>query len=297
MAHIAIGLTNDHSIYTMEYLSSGDVKDDLKIIDKNSTNTNNLDTNVYSDLVMINYVVFYFLWILFYHIINCHLHLIDYLWLVVCQLHYMYLTRKNLVLKGFVGGMLYHSYLISYRDDIINDVINLFLLVESKPFMEYNFNYHNALSDYLNQYYHLVAIICLSKNDHEGNSGSSINCKIVTESNDHLLLAPGSDGDGRHNNNNNTILNKDGDDHDFIPRVIADFVSGNSGEHQLANLLSNTDSHIPARYISSYDYTLTNIDINSSHKNNNDKNNNNNNNNNNDNHDNSNLKMVIKIIF
>ena len=104
-------------------------------------------------------------------------------------------------------------------------------------------------------------IIYLSKNDHD--SESSINCKVVTESNDHLLLAPGSDGDCRDNDNNNIMLNtsteenEDGDDHNFIPRVVADFLSSNSGEHQLANWLSNTHLHIPARYISSYDYTLT----------------------------------------
>ena len=51
--------------------------------------------------------------------------------------------------------------------------------------------------DYLNPYHHLIVIIYLSTNDHEGNSESSIHCKIVTESNDHLLLAHGSDGDDR----------------------------------------------------------------------------------------------------
>ena len=218
MVHFAIELINDHNINTVEYLSSSDAKDDLKIhdlytyakylynlnneidhesedfIDKNTMNTNKLDTNVYSDLVMINYVVFHFLLILFYHIIS----------------------------------------------------------------------------------------------DHEGDSESSINCKSVTESNDHLLLAPGSDGDGRDNDNNNIMLNtsteenEDGDDHNFIPRVVADFLSSNSGEHQLANWLSKTDSHIPAPYISSYDYIWTNIDI---------SNHNNKNNNNNDNNDSSNLNI------
>ena len=95
-------------------------------------------------------------------------------------------------------------------------------------------------------------MIIYLKNDHEGNSESSINCKIVTKSNNHLSLASGSDGNGRHNNNNNITLDTskeepEDDDDDFIPRVIAD-LSCNSLEHQLANWLSNTESHILVRY-------------------------------------------------
>ena len=73
----------------------------------------------------------------------------------------------------------------------------------------------------------------MSKNDHDGNLESR-----VIAPNDNSSLASGSDGDGRDDSNNNIIFdptkqkNEDCDDDDFIPRAIADFLHGNSLEHQ-----------------------------------------------------------------
>ena len=186
--HFGIGVLNDHNINNIcyEYLTDV-VNDDLLLMDpylqklRSMKNHNeNIDYGIYQDLLNVcndksHGTPFYF-GIFSEHnplsIVSDRLHIVQCMSMALHEYN-----SEDTGHHGYARGITYHSYPYHKckNKNIHNDMINPSLMVETKPLMNYNFEYHydshvfNPNINYMDQYYYKFKLGLTSESDSHRN--------------------------------------------------------------------------------------------------------------------------------